>query len=196
MALSLRLKVNVPIHLPFSLYLHLCFFKATEAWHGYLFWNSKCTYLSHWQPFLTYSKISMPFQWQSWKMPIHSVESFSHFYLSSIETSFLWRISRSKAHQLEVYQVHLSLSPSLSFPLVLRHNALIPASPGSFRPILFGGLPTGFQKSSADVRCNVVYVYGFDICFFFVAADFTLLHPFASCDPGYLHSARVYVLFN
>lgn len=110
MALSLRLKVNVPIHLPFSLYLHICFFKATEAWHGYLFWNSKCTYLSHWQPFLTYSKISMPFQWQSWKMPIHSVESFSHFYLSSIETSFLWRISRSRAHQLEVYQVHLSLS--------------------------------------------------------------------------------------
>lgn len=118
--------------------------------------------ISHWQPSLTYSGISMPFQWQSWKIPIHSVESFSHFYLSSIETSLLWRISRSKAHQLEVYQVHLSLS--LSFPLVLRHNALIPAS--SPIPILFGGLPSGFQKSSADVRCNVVYVYGFDICFF------------------------------
>lgn len=137
----------------------------------------------------------MPFQWQSWKMPIHSVESFSHFYLSSIETSFLWRISRSRAHQLEVYQVHLSL---FLFSSGLATQCFNSSIPGSFRPILFGGLPTGFQKSSADVRCNVVYVYGFDICFFFffVAADFTLLHPFASCDPGYLHSARVYVLFN
>lgn len=115
---------NVPIHLfffPLSLFL-------LDYWSlvYYLCSHSKCTYLSL-ATFSDIFQISMPFQWQSWKIPIHSLESFSHFYLSSIETSLLWRISRSKAHQLEVYQVHLSVSLSI-FPLVLRHNALIPAS--------------------------------------------------------------------